>query len=131
MILGGRTGDAAREVDEKPEHELAHRRDEPRARPRDEHARAARGGDVDRADVHRAAQERDELRAFLENERFPGGLEVRHDDVAALRGGDERFARERTLVPVQPDLALLPQARQSPLPVIVAEHLRRVSEEDP
>ena len=131
MILGGRTGDAARQVDEEPEHELGDRRNETRARPRDEHARAARGGDVDRADVHRAAQERDELRALLENERIPGGLEVRYDDFAALGRGDERFARERMLVPVQPDLAVLAQARQSPLTVIVAEHLRRVSEEDP
>jgi hypothetical protein len=35
------------------------------------------------------------------------------------------------LVSVQPDLAELAQARQSPLTVIVAEHLRRVGEEDP
>ena len=77
------------------------------------------------------AQERDELRALLENGRIPGGLEVRYDDFAALRRGDERFARERMLAAVQPDLAELTQSRQSPLTVIVAEHLRRVSEEDP
>src|SRR5712691_2356909 len=120
MILGGRTADAARQVDEKPEHELGDRRDEARARPRDEHARAARGRDVDRADVHRAAQERDELRALFENERITGGLEVRYDDVAALRRGGERFAGERMLAAVQPDLAQIAQARQGPLTVIVA-----------
>src|SRR3989442_1555650 len=107
------------------------RRNESRARPRHEHADAARGGDVDRADVHRAAKERDQLRALLENERIPGGLEVRYDDVAAPRCGDEPFALERMLVCVQPDLGELAQARQSPLTVIVAEHLRRVGEEDP
>ena len=83
---------------------------------------------VDRADVHRAAQERDELRAPLEYGRIPGGLEVRYDDFAALRRGDERFARERMLVLVQPDLALPAQARESPLAVVVAEHLRRMRE---
>src|SRR5438309_8030379 len=98
MILGGRTRDAARQVDEKPEHELADRRNESRARPRDEHARAARRRDVDRADVHRAAQERDELRALLEDGRIPRGLEVRYDDFAALGRGGERFAREWMLV---------------------------------
>src|SRR5438445_12255176 len=114
MILGCRTGDAARQIDEKPEHELADRGNEARARPRDEHARAARRRDVDRADVHRAAQERDELRAPLEYARIPGGLEVRYDDFAALRRSDERFARERLRVLVLPDLAQIAQARQSP-----------------
>ena len=131
MIVGCGARDAARQVDEKAEHELGDRGNETRARPRDEHARAARRRDVDRADVHRAAQERDELRAPLEYGRIPGGLEVRYDDFAAPCCGDEPFARERMLVSVQPDLAELAQARQSPLTVIVAEHLRRVGEEDP
>src|SRR5438309_923996 len=128
MIVGGRTGDAAREVDEKPENELGDRGNEARARPCNQHARAARGGDVDRADIHRAAQERDELRAALEYARIPGGLEVRYDAFAALRRCDERFARERLRVLVQPDFTQIAQARQSPLAVIVAKHLRRVSE---
>jgi len=47
-----------------------------------------------------------------------------------LRGSDERFARERVLAAVQPDLAELAQARQGALTVVVAEHLGRVREED-
>ena len=83
---------AAREIDQKPEDELAHRRDEAGARLGDENPRPARSLDVDIADVDGAAQERAELRQALEHRGRPGRLAVGDDEIAVRRGGNQLFA---------------------------------------
>ena len=66
----------------------------PGARLRHEDAVRARRGDVDGADVDRAADEREQL-GQLAKERFRrGGLAVGDQRIAAARRGDELGQRE-------------------------------------
>ena len=64
----------------------------------------ARRGDVDGADVDRAADEREQL-GQLAKERFRrGGLAVGDQRIAAARGGDELGQRELARGVVEADL---------------------------
>ena len=118
MVKLGRARDAAREIDQGAEHLLRDRGNEARARLRDEHARLARGEHIDIADVDRAAQESDQLRQALEDHRGSRGLTVGDDEVATLRGGDERLAFQRCRTFVQLHLAELAQPGERALAVV-------------
>ena len=90
----GVAADAAAEVDHDGDDPLGDRGDEARARLRHQDAVRARRGDVDGADVDRAADEREQL-GKLAKERFGrGGLPVGDERVAAARRGDELGQRE-------------------------------------
>ena len=85
----GVAADAAAEVDHDGDDPLGNRGDEARARLRDEDAMRARRGDVDGADVDRAADEGEQL-GQLAKERFRRGrLPVGDERFAAARRGDE------------------------------------------
>ena len=71
----------------------------------------ARRGDVDRADVDRAADEREQL-GELAKERFGrGGLAVGDQRIAAARRGDELGQRQLAGRVVEADVAIAASAR--------------------
>ena len=129
-IFDRRPGNAAREVDEEAEHHLGHRSDEAGARLGHENPGLARRGDIDIADVDRAAKEGDQLRQALEEGRGPGRLAIGDDQLAIRRGGDQRLAFERLGPLVHLHLAKLAQGGKRAIAVVELARLRRMGQED-
>ena len=129
-VGGDGIGDAAGEIDDQPEPELRDRRREARRCARDENPVAARGRDVDVADVDGAAQEGDELGRALEERSEARRLAVRDDDLAALPVGDQRVGIKHVPGRVDDDLGHFPQRRDGALAVVVAQHVGAVRQEN-
>src|SRR5207247_4019822 len=114
-VVHARAGDAARQVHHESKHHLGHRRDEAGARLRDEHARFARRGNVDVADVDRAAHERHQVRQALEYLGWPWRLPVGDYDLAVFSGTDQLLALKRFFSFVELDLSEAAHTLESPL----------------
>ncbi len=110
--------DAAAQVDHRAQHPFGHRGDEASAGMRHQHAGSAGRGDIDVADVHRAAQEHGQLRAGRKQARGAGGLAVADDHLAALHGVDQRLAVERGVAVVQSHLTEIAQTAQRLVAVV-------------
>jgi hypothetical protein len=129
-VMNSGSADAARQVHQEAEHQLADRSDEAGARLRHQHAGLARRGDVDVADIDRAAQEGDEPGQALEQRGRPGRLPVGDDELAVFRRFDEGISLQGFGSRVQLHLTRFPQGGQCALAVIVRHRLRRMGEED-
>src|SRR6185437_16513181 len=129
-ILKHRSGNMADQTDDESERHLGDRRRESGRRVSHQHTLLTGTGDIDVADIDRAAHERHDVGRPVEERLFARRLPIRHDDLAAARFRQQRLRAQHLSCRVDAQLAELLQGGDRARSIVIRQHLGAVGEED-